>query len=136
MPRTINSILIIPDLAEIQKKSFKLFLEDGLTDVLESFPIIADPTGNLELQLFGKDYKLKFPRHSVRKAKSRDRTYSAQIYIPCKLTRKEMDLVKKIQLPLQYRKRLMDVQLLLYAYKGHTSAEFLPNSLSACCPAA
>nr|YP_009391442.1 RNA polymerase b-subunit [Platysiphonia delicata]ARW59586.1 RNA polymerase b-subunit [Platysiphonia delicata] len=95
MPRTINSILIIPDLAEIQKKSFKLFLEDGLIDVLESFPIIVDPTGNLELQLFGKDYKLKFPRHSVRKAKSRDRTYSAQIYTPCKLTRKENDLVKK-----------------------------------------
>nr|QCI07514.1 RNA polymerase b-subunit [Malaconema sp.] len=95
MSRRKNSIFIIPDLAEIQKKSFKFFLEDGLIEVLESFPVITDPTGKLELQLFGKDYKLKFPRHSVRKAKSRDRTYSAQIYIPCKLTKKETDLIKK-----------------------------------------
>nr|YP_009391240.1 RNA polymerase b-subunit [Dipterocladia arabiensis]ARW59384.1 RNA polymerase b-subunit [Dipterocladia arabiensis] len=82
------SISLIPDLAEIQKKSFQSFLEEGLVEVLDSFPIIADPTNKLELQFFGKDYKLKFPRYSVRKAKSRDRTYSAQIYIPCKLTRK------------------------------------------------
>lgn len=91
------SISLIPDLAEIQKKSFQSFLEEGLVEVLDSFPIIADPTNNLELQLFGKDYKLKFPRHSVRKSKSRDRTYSAQIYIPCKLTRKNKstEFIKK-----------------------------------------
>nr|QCI04614.1 RNA polymerase b-subunit [Apoglossum ruscifolium] len=95
MSRREISISIIPDLAEIQKKSFKVFLEEGLVEVLDSFPIITDPTGKLELQFFGKDYKLKFPRHSVRKAKSRDRTYSAQIYIPCKLTRRDTEFVKK-----------------------------------------
>nr|QCI05982.1 RNA polymerase b-subunit [Delesseria sanguinea] len=89
------SISIIPDLAEIQRKSFRLFLEEGLVEVLDSFPVITDPTGKLELQFFGKDYKLKFPRHSVRKAKSRDRTYSAQIYIPCKLTRRDTEFIKK-----------------------------------------
>nr|YP_009295324.1 RNA polymerase beta subunit [Dasya binghamiae]AOH77336.1 RNA polymerase beta subunit [Dasya binghamiae] len=89
------SISLIPDLAEIQKKSFKCFLEEGLVEVLDSFPIISDPTGKLELHFFGKDYKLKFPRHSVRKAKSRDRTYSAQIYIPCKLTKKDTEFIKK-----------------------------------------
>nr|YP_009332930.1 RNA polymerase beta subunit [Membranoptera tenuis]AKL79186.1 RNA polymerase beta subunit [Membranoptera tenuis] len=89
------SISIIPDLAEIQRKSFRLFLEEGLVEVLDSFPVITDPTCKLELQFFGKDYKLKFPRHSVRKAKSRDRTYSAQIYIPCKLTRRDTEFIKK-----------------------------------------
>nr|YP_010156035.1 RNA polymerase beta subunit [Cumathamnion serrulatum]QQY85240.1 RNA polymerase beta subunit [Cumathamnion serrulatum] len=89
------SISIIPDLAEIQRKSFRFFLEEGLVEVLDSFPVITDPTGKLELQFFGKDYKLKFPRHSVRKAKSRDRTYSAQIYIPCKLTRRDTEFIKK-----------------------------------------
>nr|QCI06292.1 RNA polymerase b-subunit [Dictyurus purpurascens] len=95
MVRRENSISIIPDLAEIQRKSFKVFLLEGLVEVLDSFPIITDPTGKLELQFFGKDYKLKFPRYSVRKAKSRDRTYSAQIYIPAKLTRKDTELIKK-----------------------------------------
>nr|WCH58084.1 RNA polymerase subunit beta [Cystoclonium purpureum f. stellatum] len=86
---------IFPDLAAIQRESFRSFLSQGLGEVLDSFPLITDPTGKLELQFFGKDYKLKFPRYSVRKAKSRDRTYSAQIYIPSKLTRKDTELVRK-----------------------------------------
>nr|QCI08645.1 RNA polymerase b-subunit [Sphondylothamnion multifidum] len=89
------SISIIPDLAEVQKKSFRSFLSDGLVEVLDAFPVIIDPTNKLELQFFGQDYKLKFPRYSVRRAKSRDKTYSAQIYIPSKLTRKDVDLLRK-----------------------------------------
>nr|QCI07977.1 RNA polymerase b-subunit [Plumaria plumosa] len=95
MSQQRSSVSIIPDLAEVQRQSFRSFLSEGLIEVLESFPIIMDPTGKLELQFFGKDYKLKFPRYSVRKAKSRDRTYSAQIYIPSKLTRRDTDLLKK-----------------------------------------
>nr|YP_009315752.1 RNA polymerase b-subunit [Trichogloeopsis pedicellata]SCW24410.1 RNA polymerase b-subunit [Trichogloeopsis pedicellata] len=81
-----------PDLADIQIDSFRWFLSEGLCEVLDFFPTITDPTGKLELQFFGKDYKLKFPRYSVRKAKSRDRTYSAQIYVPSKLTRRDIEL--------------------------------------------
>jgi DNA-directed RNA polymerase subunit beta len=81
-----------PDLADIQINSFRWFLSEGLAEVLDFFPVITDPTGKLELQFFGKEYKLKFPRYSIRKAKSRDRTYSAQIYIPAKLTRKDIEL--------------------------------------------
>ena len=81
-----------PDLAEIQRISFKKFLYEGLGEVLSFLPIITDPTNKLELEFFGKEYKLKFPRYSVRRAKSRDRTYSAQMYIPAKLTRKELEV--------------------------------------------
>nr|YP_009395380.1 RNA polymerase b-subunit [Polysiphonia infestans]ARW64360.1 RNA polymerase b-subunit [Polysiphonia infestans] len=95
MLRKKISVSIIPDLAEIQIKSFRLFLDKGLVEVLNSFPVITDPTGKLELKFFGHNYKLKFPRYSVRKAKSRDKTYSVQIYIPSKLTRKDTELVKK-----------------------------------------
>nr|YP_009541562.1 RNA polymerase beta subunit [Synarthrophyton chejuense]AYR05571.1 RNA polymerase beta subunit [Synarthrophyton chejuense] len=82
-----------PDLAEIQRTSYKKFLSEGLGEVLSFLPTITDPTGKLELEFFGKEYKLKFPRYSVRHAKSRDRTYSAQMYIPSKLTRKDMELL-------------------------------------------
>nr|YP_009296189.1 RNA polymerase beta subunit [Sebdenia flabellata]AOM65124.1 RNA polymerase beta subunit [Sebdenia flabellata] len=95
MRQKIISESTFPDLAEVQKASFRFFLSKGLAEVLNSFPSILDPTGKLELQFFGRDYKLKFPRHSVRKAKSRDRTYSVQIYIPSKLTRKDIELLKK-----------------------------------------
>ena len=84
--------LSFPDLAEIQRVSFKKFLYEGLGEVLSFLPTITDPTNKLELEFFGKEYKLKFPRYSVRRAKSRDRTYSAQMYIPAKLTRKDFDI--------------------------------------------
>lgn len=78
-----------PDLAEVQRTSFKKFLCEGLGEVLSFLPTITDPTNKLELEFFGREYRLKFPRYSVRQAKSRDRTYSAQMYIPAKLTRKD-----------------------------------------------
>nr|YP_010197589.1 RNA polymerase subunit beta [Gracilaria flabelliformis subsp. simplex]UAD86005.1 RNA polymerase subunit beta [Gracilaria flabelliformis subsp. simplex] len=106
-----------PDLAAIQKESFKYFLLEGLSEVLNSFPIIVDPTGKLELQFFGKDYKLKFPRYSVRKAKSRDRTYSAQIYIPAKLTRKDTELIRENASTLKSFSYLVNSQDLNRKYK-------------------
>lgn len=85
-----------PDLAEIQRTSFKKFLYEGLGEVLNFLPTITDPTNKLELEFFGKEYKLKFPRYNVRRAKSRDRTYSAQMYIPAKLTRKDIESLDSI----------------------------------------
>ena len=85
-----------PDFAEIQRTSFKKFLYEGLGEVLNFLPTITDPTNKLELEFFGKEYKLKFPRYNVRRAKSRDRTYSAQMYIPAKLTRKDIESVDSI----------------------------------------
>ena len=85
-----------PDLAEVQRISFKKFLYEGLGEVLSFLPTITDPTNKLELEFFGKEYRLKFPRYSVRRAKSRDRTYSAQMYVPAKLTRKDIEVVDSI----------------------------------------
>ena len=87
-----NIHVSFPDLVEIQRTSFKKFLNEGLGEVLSFLPTITDPTNRLELEFFGKEYKLKFPRYTVRRAKSRDRTYSAQMYIPAKLTRKDSEL--------------------------------------------
>jgi len=102
-----------PDLAEIQRTSFKKFLYEGLGEVLSFLPTITDPTNKLELEFFGEEYKLKFPRYSVRRAKSRDRTYSAQIYIPAKLTRKDIKLIDAINVDdnqltqKKYKKRIV-----------------------------
>nr|YP_009297553.1 RNA polymerase beta subunit [Hildenbrandia rivularis]AOM67097.1 RNA polymerase beta subunit [Hildenbrandia rivularis] len=80
----------IPDLVSVQIASFRSFLMKGLPNALISFPIITDPTGKLQLQFFGEEYKLKLPRYTVRKSKSRDCTYCAQIYLPAKLTRQDV----------------------------------------------
>ena len=91
-----NLQVLFPDLVEIQRTSFKKFLYEGLGEVLSFLPTITDPTNRLELEFFGKEYKLKFPRYTVRRAKSRDRTYSAQMYIPAKLTRKDFESLDTI----------------------------------------
>ncbi|WP_297040324.1 DNA-directed RNA polymerase subunit beta [Thermosynechococcus sp. OHK43] len=79
----------LPDLVEIQRASFRWFLEEGLIEELESFSPITDYTGKIELHFLAKDYRLKEPKYSVDEAKRRDATYSMQMYVPTRLINKE-----------------------------------------------
>ena len=70
---------MLPDLVEIQRASFRWFLEEGLIEELNSFSPITDYTGKLELHFLGKDYKLKRPKYDVDEAKRRDASYAVQM---------------------------------------------------------
>ena len=85
----------LPDLVEIQRASFRWFLEEGLIEELDSFSPIADYTGKLELHFLGKNYKLKQPKYDVDEAKRRDSTYSVQMYVPTRLINKETGEIKE-----------------------------------------
>nr|YP_010338577.1 RNA polymerase beta subunit [Rhodaphanes brevistipitata]UNJ18527.1 RNA polymerase beta subunit [Rhodaphanes brevistipitata] len=87
----VTSAFALPDLVQIQRESFRWFVERGLCEVLSSFPPIMDPTQKVELQIYGKEYRIKFPKFSIREAKYRDKTYSAQIYVAAKLHRKDLE---------------------------------------------
>lgn len=89
----VTSEFALPDLVQIQRESFRSFLEKGLSEVLVSFPSIMDPAHKIELQIYGKEYKIKFPKFTVREAKHRDKTYSAQIYVAAKLHRKDLEAI-------------------------------------------
>jgi DNA-directed RNA polymerase subunit beta len=86
---------LLPDLIEIQRSSFRWFLEEGLIEELNSFSPITDYTGKLELHFLGQDYKLKEPKYSVEEAKRRDSTYSVQMYVPTRLLNKETGEIKE-----------------------------------------
>ncbi|MBD1938963.1 DNA-directed RNA polymerase subunit beta [Microcoleus sp. FACHB-68] len=86
---------ILPDLVEIQRSSFRWFLEEGLIEELNSFSPITDYTGKLELHFLGKDYKLKRPKYDVDEAKRRDSTYAVQMYVPTRLINKETGEIKE-----------------------------------------
>jgi DNA-directed RNA polymerase subunit beta len=86
---------ILPDLIEIQRSSFRWFLEEGLIEELNSFSPITDYTGKLELYFEGKDYKLKRPKYDVDEAKRRDATYAVQMYVPTRLINKETGEIKE-----------------------------------------
>jgi DNA-directed RNA polymerase subunit beta len=86
---------LLPDLVEIQRSSFRWFLEAGLIEELNSFSPITDYTGKLELHFLGKDYKLKRPKYEVDEAKRRDSTYAVQMYVPTRLINKETGEIKE-----------------------------------------
>jgi DNA-directed RNA polymerase subunit beta len=85
----------LPDLVEVQRASFKWFLEKGLIEELESFSPITDYTGKLELHFVGSEYRLKRPRHDVEEAKRRDATFASQMYVTCRLVNKETGEIKE-----------------------------------------
>lgn len=88
-------IFTLPDLVEIQRSSFRWFLEEGLIEELDSFSPITDYTGKLELHFLGKDYKLRRPKYDVDEAKRRDATYAVQMYVPTRLINKETGEIKE-----------------------------------------
>ena len=53
---TTASTYMLPDLVEIQRSSFRWFLEEGLIEELDSFSPITDYTGKLELRFLAKNF--------------------------------------------------------------------------------
>ncbi|GAX44789.1 DNA-directed RNA polymerase, beta subunit RpoB [Tolypothrix sp. NIES-4075] len=86
---------LLPDLIEIQRSSFRWFLEEGLIEELNSFSPITDYTGKLELHFLGQNYRLKQPKYSVEEAKRRDSSYAVQMYVPTRLINKETGEIKE-----------------------------------------
>ena len=85
----------LTDLIEIQRSSFRWFLETGIIEELESFSPISDYTGKLELHFIAHQYKLKRPKYDVDEAKRRDSTYAVQMYVPTRLHNKETGEIKE-----------------------------------------
>jgi DNA-directed RNA polymerase subunit beta len=76
---------LLPNLLEIQRASFCWFLEKGLVQEFEDFSLIRDYSGELQLNLSTKFYKIKKPNYTLEEAKQLDATYSVRIYIVANL---------------------------------------------------
>jgi DNA-directed RNA polymerase subunit beta len=89
----INEVLEIPNLIEIQQKSYQWFLEEGLREMFQDISPIQDFTGNLVLEFI--DYSLGEPKYSVDESKERDVTYAAPLRVKVRLLNKETGEVKE-----------------------------------------
>ncbi|WP_309121794.1 DNA-directed RNA polymerase subunit beta [Paenibacillus sp.] len=89
----IKEVLGIPNLIEIQQKSYESFLETGLRELLQDISPIQDFTGNLALEFI--DYSLGEPKYSVDESKERDVTYAAPLRVKVRLINKETGEVKE-----------------------------------------
>ena len=90
----INEVIDMPNLIEIQKDSYKWFVEEGLKEVFRDMSAITDYSGNLELTFI--DYRLdEKPKYDVTECKVRDATYAAPLRVTARLTNKETGEIKE-----------------------------------------
>ncbi len=92
-----QEMLQMPYLLEIQKNSYKWFLEKGLREVFRDTAAITDYAGNLELSFI--DYSMdEKPKYSIEECKARDATYAAPIKVKVRLRNKETEEIKEQEL--------------------------------------
>ncbi|CCF16407.1 DNA-directed RNA polymerase subunit beta [Brevibacillus laterosporus] len=89
----INEVLGLPNLIEIQQKSYQWFLDTGLREMFQDISPIQDFTGNLVLEFI--DYSLGEPKYGVDESKERDVTYAAPLRVKVRLLNKETGEVKE-----------------------------------------
>ena len=84
----INEVIDMPNLIEIQKDSYKWFVEEGLKEVFRDMSDITDYSGNLRLSFV--DYRLDdTPKYDVTECKARDTTYAAPLRVTAHLVIRE-----------------------------------------------
>ena len=84
----------MPHLLEIQRNSYKWFLEEGLREVFRGVATITDYSGNLELSFV--DYSMnEKPKYSEEECKARDATYAAPLKVSVRLRNKETEEIKE-----------------------------------------
>lgn len=90
----IDEVLEVPNLIEVQKRSYQWFLDEGLKEVFRDISPITDYTEKLVLEFV--DYKLdKKTKYTVEECKERDVTYSAALKVRVRLINRETGEVKE-----------------------------------------
>ena len=88
-----EEVMAMPNLLEIQKKSYQWFLDTGLREVFADVASIGDYAGNLELSFI--DYSMdEKPKYDVEECKARDATYAAPMKVSVRLHNKETGEIK------------------------------------------
>ena len=89
-----EEVMAMPNLLEIQKKSYQWFLDTGLREVFTDVASIGDYAGNLELSFI--DYSMdEKPKYDVEECKARDATYAAPMKVSVRLHNKETGEIKE-----------------------------------------
>ncbi len=93
----VGEAIEMPNLLEVQKKSFEWFLRDGLREVLDDVSPIVDYSGNLIIEFvdYSIDPKTQYP---VEECKERDVNYAAPLKVRVRLTNKETGEVKESEI--------------------------------------
>ena len=84
----------LPDLIDVQKKSFEWFLKEGLKEELLAFSPVKDYTGRLELH-FLPNYTFDNAKYTVEEARIHDATYAKQLRVMVRLVNRDSGEIKE-----------------------------------------
>ncbi len=85
----------MPNLIEVQKDSYKWFLEEGLKEVFDDISPIADYSGHLSLEFVDFELCEDDVKYSIEKCKERDATYAAPLKVRVRLYNKEKEEISE-----------------------------------------
>jgi len=84
---SINEVIDIPDLVEIQKDSYNSFIEEGISEVFEDFSPITDYSDRFELYFLEHRFGDK-PKYDEKECRTRDATYALPLRVKIRLVNK------------------------------------------------
>ena len=90
-----KEVLEMPNLIEIQKNSYKWFLEEGLKEVFDDISPISDYSGHLSLEFVDFELCEDDVKYSIEKCKERDATYAAPLKVKVRLYNKEKEEISE-----------------------------------------
>lgn len=79
----IKEVMEMPHLLDIQRNSYKWFLDEGLQDIFNDISPIQDFSGNLVLSF--ESFSLGEPKYGLDECKERDATLAAPIHVNVRL---------------------------------------------------
>jgi DNA-directed RNA polymerase subunit beta len=89
----LKNVLDLPNLIDIQKASFRWFLEEGLRETIDDISPIEDYTGTLAVE-FG-EYKFGDPQFSITECREKDLTYQAPLSMTVRFVNKETGEIRE-----------------------------------------
>jgi len=83
-----KEVMPMPELIEIQKDSYKWFLEEGLVELFDEINPITDFIGR-DLELYFEDYYLDEPKFNEVESRAKNITYEAPLRVKTRLVNKK-----------------------------------------------
>ncbi len=90
-----KEVLEMPNLIEVQKDSYRWFLEEGLDEVFRDISPISDYSDHLNLEFVSFQLCEDDVKYSIEECKERDATYAAPLKVRVRLHNKETDDIKE-----------------------------------------
>ena len=80
----VREVCEMPYLVEVQKASYKEFIESGIGEVLKDYSPIRDYSNNMELSFIGHEIEMT-PKYSEKECKDRETTYEVILKMKVRL---------------------------------------------------